>query len=63
MKNATEVIGIVFIVAIAALVMFGMRWFNAAAVVVSIHNPQPGITCAVATSADGVGIDCWEDRK
>lgn len=60
MKHAPEVVGIVLIVLIAAAALLGMRWFNAAAVVVTTHQPQPGVTCAVATSADGVGIDCWK---
>ena len=63
MKHYPEVIGIVVIVIIAALVLFGARWFNAATVTVSIHKPQPGITCAVVTSTDGAGIDCWEDGR
>lgn len=48
------------VIAVIAASMLGMRWVNASTVAVTIHSPQPGIVCAVATSADGVGISCWE---
>lgn len=50
------------VIAVVAASMLGMRWVNATTVAVTIHNPQPGIVCAVATSADGVGISCWESK-
>lgn len=50
------------IIAVAIVGIFGARWFNASTVAVTIHSPQPGIVCAVATSADGVGISCWEAK-
>ncbi len=38
MKHAPEVVGIVLIVVIAGAVLLGVRWFNAAAVVVTISR-------------------------
>ena len=62
-KKVLFFIGIALTLAsIAVISMIGMRWLNASTVAVTIHNPQPGIVCAVATSADGVGISCWEAK-
>lgn len=49
--------GVGAIVLIFALSM-GMRWFSNVTVSVETR-PVGDHTCAVATTADGVAIDCW----
>lgn len=62
MRKYADLILVGLALVFIAAFMIGMRWFNASTVAVTIHNPQPGIVCAVATSADGVGISCWESK-
>lgn len=41
------------------IVMFAVRWFNNTATKITVHEVEPGIHCALATSSDGVALDCW----
>jgi hypothetical protein len=50
---------------VAAVVFVGgltyvLKGFNNATTPVYVTSPKPGIECAVATTADGVAIDCWK---
>lgn len=40
-------------------VMLGVRWINMEATSVKLVSPTVGVECALATSSDGVAIDCW----
>lgn len=48
------------IVLATAITFLGMRWWNATTVTVTLKDVEPGRRCAVATSNDGVAIDCWQ---
>ena len=42
------------------VIMWAIRLFNNAATSITVNEVEPGIHCALATSTDGVAIDCWE---
>jgi len=46
---------------VAFLILAGTRWFSAATVTISLHQPKPGVTCAYAVTSDGVALSCWKD--
>jgi len=41
------------------ILMFSIRWFNNAATKIVVHDVEENVQCALATSNDGVAIDCW----
>lgn len=50
---------VVIVFAVFAVTM-GIRWFSAATTNVSVITPRPGVECALAVTADGVAISCWQ---
>lgn len=58
MKEA--IIGFFAIVAVLWIAMVAIRWFNNTATSITVNEVEPGVHCALATSTDGVAIDCWE---
>lgn len=44
------------------LITSGVRWFSAATTSISIVTPKPGVECALAVTADGVAISCWQTK-
>jgi hypothetical protein len=50
-------------VASAFRLMWVQRSINNAATTITVNEVKPGIYCALATSADGVAIDCWQERQ
>jgi len=67
MTTTEKVIAYIVIGALILLLIFGialgLRWFNKEMVQVVIHKVEPGIHCALATTTEGVAIDCWESEK
>lgn len=52
------------ILLLAVIVTVGSVWLlrkvNSATLSVTVHEPEPGIHCAVVNTTDGVSIDCWK---
>lgn len=46
---------------IIAAVIYGLRLFTNISTPITVHQVQPGITCAVMTTTDSVAMSCWKD--
>lgn len=53
-------LGLLAVVVFVALVVGAVRRVNNVATQVTVREVEPGIRCAIATTMDGVSIDCWE---
>ena len=53
------VAGVVSVFVVVFVIMFAQLWFNNAATKIVIHDIEDDVQCALATSSDGVAIDCW----
>ncbi len=53
------IVGVLALLLITGIAL-GLRWFNKEMVQVVVHEVEPGIRCALATTTEGVAIDCWE---
>lgn len=62
MKNALifAACGVITLVVVLA-VSAGTRWFSNATTSVSVTKPKPGVECVLASTTNGVALDCnWE---
>jgi len=52
---------ITFIVMVATVGVVGtIRWVTNVSTPVVVTEVEPGVHCALATTSDGVAIDCWQ---
>ena len=58
-ETVAGIVGFLAVLAVIFIVMFGVRWFNNAATKIVVHDVEENVQCALATSSDGVAIDCW----
>lgn len=47
------------VVLIIVAVIFAAKWFNSVTVGTQVVSPQDGVSCLIATSTDGIAVDCW----
>ena len=61
MKSDTKsaIAGVILAIVVIFIGMFAVRWFNNAATKIVVHDVEDNVQCALATSSDGVAIDCW----
>lgn len=61
LKNELKIIfaGVVFVVFVVGIVMFGVRQFSLAITTVDVIEVEPGVRCARMVTADGAAISCW----
>jgi cytochrome b subunit of formate dehydrogenase len=62
-KVVAYIIMTVLALALIAGIALGLRWFNKEMVQVVVHDVEPGIHCALATTTEGVAIACWEHES
>jgi len=62
MEDIVSIIAIYIGVVVLVAVMFlAYRSFTNATTPITLYTPKSGITCALATTADGVALSCWKD--
>lgn len=59
MKNALVVFAVIAaFIAVLFAVNYVVRWSSNITTSVSIIEPGPGVKCALASTSNGVGLDC-----
>lgn len=65
MSTRNVVIGtILFVILVIGSILMFKRWVSSVAVYTKIERPAPNVECVVATSVDGIAMDCnWQEVK
>ena len=62
MKVIIWYIGFVsLIIVLVFTIVMAVRSYTNAATPITVSSPKPGISCALATTSDGVAISCWKE--
>lgn len=57
---ALWIAGIAAGLALILLVLWGLRALSSVTTSITVHEPEPGVHCALASTTHGVAIDCWQ---
>lgn len=61
-SSALQIVGLILLgVAFVIGSMYFERKVSSVSVQIKTQEVAPGVSCAVASSHDGVAIDCWKD--
>lgn len=64
MKNVILVLVLVAAVVAALFALnAGVRYFSAITTSITVHQVEPGIRCALASTSNGTAIDCWQPKQ
>lgn len=65
MSTRNVIIGtILFVILVIGSILMFKRWVSSVAVYTKIERPAPNVECVVATSVDGIAMDCnWQEVK
>lgn len=65
MSTRTVIINtILFVILVIGSILMFKRWVSSVAVYTKIERPAPNVECVVATSVDGIAMDCnWQEVK
>lgn len=54
--------GVLFCVLVIGGILMFKRWVSSVAVYTKMERPAPNVECVVATSVDGIAMDCnWQE--
>jgi len=62
----SDIVGYFVVAIIVAVIAFGVtigfRSFTNTTTPIMVSEVRPGVYCALATTTDGVAIDCWQEQ-
>ena len=53
------VIGVIIILSLFMIFMYGLTFLNSATLQTKVISPRSGVECVVVSAKDSTSVDCW----